>query len=116
MCLTSDKKCYHRARARGVKTRHGRTAAADVRWNSSSSVTKRRSYTREEKLKVVMFYFDNGKNLYQTSKKILSEYEEHTTMDSGRRADPRQQQGTQTRRVPKDCTTPRDGKEALQWV
>ena len=30
---------------------------------SSSTVKKRRSYTREEKLKVVRFYFDNGKNL-----------------------------------------------------
>ena len=33
-------------------------------------VAKRKSYTREEKLKVVKFYFDNGNNLYQTSKKL----------------------------------------------
>ena len=77
-------------------------------------VAKQKNYTREEKLKVVKFYFDNGNNLYQISKKILSEHEEHLTMDSSRRADPRQQQGTQTRGVPKDCTTPRDGEKALQ--
>ena len=38
----------------------------------SSEVTsmrrKRRSYTREEKLKIVRYYNDNGKNLYQTCK------------------------------------------------
>ena len=33
-------------------------------------VAKRKSDTREEKLKVVKFYFDNGKDLYQTSKKL----------------------------------------------
>ena len=31
---------------------------------------KRRSYTREEKLKVIGFYHSNGKNLYQTCKKF----------------------------------------------
>ena len=31
---------------------------------------KRKSYSREEKLKVVKFYFDNEKNLYQTCKKF----------------------------------------------
>ena len=56
------------------------------------------------------------KKCISNQQKIISEYKEHTTMDSGQRADPRQQQGTQMRRVPKDCTTPRDGKEALQWV
>ena len=46
-----------------------------------AKVEKRKCYTREEKLKVVKFYFDKGNNLFQTSK-ILSEHEEHLTMDS----------------------------------
>ena len=45
-------------------------------------VAKRKSFTREEKLKIVKFYFDKGNNLFQTSKKILFEHEEHLTMDS----------------------------------
>ena len=45
-------------------------------------VEKRKSYMREEKLKVVKFYFDKGNNFFQTSKNILSEYKEHLTMDS----------------------------------
>ena len=31
---------------------------------------KRKSYTREEKIRVVQFYHDNGKNLYQACKKF----------------------------------------------
>ena len=61
--------------------RCGRTAAADVTGNGSSSSGEVKSYTREEKLKVVKFYFDNGKHLYQTSKKIF-EHKEHIMMDS----------------------------------
>ena len=33
-------------------------------------VVERKSYTREEKLKVVKFYFDKGNNLFQTSNKF----------------------------------------------
>ena len=51
--------------------------------------------------------------IYTKPAKILSEHEEHLTMDSSRRADPRQQQRTQRYGVPKDCTIPRDGEEAL---
>ena len=37
---------------------------------ASAPVAKRKSYTREEKLKVVKFYFAKGNNLFQTSKKF----------------------------------------------
>ena len=35
-----------------------------------SFVRKRKSYTREDKLKIVNYYCDNGKNLYQTCKRF----------------------------------------------
>lgn len=35
-----------------------------------SNTCTRRSYTREEKLKVVQWYWINGHNLYQTCKKF----------------------------------------------
>ena len=37
----------------------------------SSSVRKRKSYTTEEKLKIVNYYYENEKNIYQTCKKFL---------------------------------------------
>ena len=37
----------------------------------SSLVRKWKSYTREEKLKIVNYYYDNRKNLYQMCKKFL---------------------------------------------
>ena len=36
----------------------------------STSKKTRKSYSREEKLKVVKYYHDNGKNLYQTCKRF----------------------------------------------
>ena len=36
----------------------------------STSKKGRKSYSREEKLKVVKYYYDNGKNLYQTCKRF----------------------------------------------
>ena len=48
---------------------------------AAAPVAKRKSYTREEKLKVVKFYFDNGNNFIPNQQKNLSEHEEHRTMD-----------------------------------
>ena len=36
----------------------------------TTPIRKRKSYTREEKLKIVRYYYENGKNLYQTCKKF----------------------------------------------
>ena len=41
----------------------------------SSFVRKWKSYTREEKLKIVNCYYDNGNNLYQMTK-----YEDHSAL------------------------------------
>ena len=74
MRLTSDKKIDHRTR--GVKTWQ-----LMLDGTAPAPVEKGKSYTREEKLKVVKFYFDKGNNIFQTSKNILSEHEEHLTTD-----------------------------------
>ena len=60
----------------------------------SKKARKRYMYSREEKLKVVKYYHDNGKNLYQTCKRF-SMNSKTVMLCVNDKEDPRQQQRKQ---------------------